>query len=188
MPDKLCCANHVRLILALFVALTALGAVKHFVSKQFKYELDVPAGWNIDQTPSGVPVLFNYKSSMAGPQGLFPEDGAEIRLMPLQEVQVVTNARTMDEWINHNYGPAYRNVSKKRLPDFGANGREPREITEVQAEFERDPIDEELQHDFSCSEPPITPKRYKTQQVPWSGQNRTLQIKHLFSFGRGGAI
>jgi hypothetical protein len=149
MSNRSSLPRRFRVILALFAFLTASAAVKHFVSSQFGYELDVPTGWNVDQTPSGVPVLFNYESSMAGPQGLFPEKGAEVRVIPFETVQIVMHARTMDEWITHNYGAAYRNVSQRKLPDVGASLKEPQNITEVQADFERDSQDEELQHDLS---------------------------------------
>jgi hypothetical protein len=134
---------------AFLAFLAASGAVKHFVNSQFGYELDVPTGWNLDQTPSGVPVLFNYKRSMAGPQGLFPEEGAEIRVIPFKAVQIVTRAHIMDQWIKDNYGADYRNVSQKKLPDAGASPKVPRNITEVQADFERDSQDNELQRDLS---------------------------------------
>jgi len=125
------------------------GATKHYISSEFKYELDLPAGWNIDVSPSGVPVLFNYKRSRGGPQGLFPGDGANMFLIPFAAVQPVTSARTMDEWIAQNYMSYYRGLSVMTFPDSGATARGPRGITEVRGEFERNPQDDDLQQDVS---------------------------------------
>ncbi len=117
-----------------------------FVNSKFHYALKVPGGWNAEG--QDIPVLFNYRASEGGPQGLFPDHGAQITLIPLAAVQAVVDAGTMDEWIKRNLASNHTNVSIRHLPAPEDNrALTPRDIVEVEADFERDPQDDMLQHE-----------------------------------------
>lgn len=116
-----------------------------YSSAEFHYTLEVPSRWNIDIN-GPIPVLFNFKRSEGGPQGLFPDHGAEISLIPLAGVQVVVSAGTMDEWIGKNLGSDHSAVSIKRLPAGRTDESTPRDVVEVEADFQRAP-EEDLQHE-----------------------------------------
>ena len=111
--------------------------------------MTIPAKWNMDVPESGVPVLFNYKRSEGGPQGLFPDHGANIFLIPLDAVKINTNATTLDEWIHRNLQHDHSSSSIKQLPDLDPNPRSPRNIVEVWADFVRDEQDEEKQSEVN---------------------------------------
>ena len=65
----------------------------HFANSRFHYEFTIPPEMERRPPESGVPVLFNYKRSEGGPQGLFPDHGANIFLIPLAAVQVGASCR-----------------------------------------------------------------------------------------------
>ena len=125
-----------------------LAQTRTYVSSQFKYKLTVPTHWNIEVSGSGVPVIFNYALSEGGPQGLFPENGANIFLIPLEAVKVVTGASTMDEWIRRNLAADHKNVTIRHIPSPSGSDRAPQNVVEVQADFERNPQDDQLQREL----------------------------------------
>lgn len=127
----------------------ALGQQHTYDSSQFKYQFVVPPKWHLVVSGSGVPVLFNYKESEGAGQGLFPEDGANISLIPFEVVSVVTSAKTMDDWIQHNLGTDHKNVSLPRAVEIYGTNRSPQNIIEVEADFVRDVQDDELQHEVN---------------------------------------
>lgn len=121
-------------------------AQRIYKDSKYHYSLQVPAGWNLDVNDS-VPILFNFPPSQAGPQGLFPDHGSEIFLIPLAEVQAVVNAKTVDEWIHGNLTRDYSAISISQLPAEHGD-KAPQSITKVEADFQRGP-DEELQREIS---------------------------------------
>jgi len=138
----------------------------------------------MDVNLSGVPVLFNYQRGREGPQGLFPDDGAQIYLIPFEVVSVVTNAKTFDEWIHQNLWPDHTNVSLRHIPDTTTRSREtsvrsPRNIVGVQADYERDPHDGLLQHEidyyFTLGE-----SMFRLRLLYWKGNPREAALRSIF--------
>jgi hypothetical protein len=129
--------------------LLASGNDKEYANSKFHYKLTLPPRWNIDVPESGVPVLFNYKRSEGGPQGLFPGGGANIYLIPLAAVEARTPAKTLDDWITRNLERDHKNASIKQLHGADNSERAPQGIVEVQSDFVRDSQDEEPQHEVS---------------------------------------
>jgi hypothetical protein len=112
----------------------------HFANSKFHYEFTIPPKWNIDTPESGVPVLFNYKRSEGGPQGLFPDHGANIFLIPLAAVQVSTRADTISEWIQSNLQRDHQNASTRKKPELSSKSADgPQDVVEVQSDFTRAP-------------------------------------------------
>jgi hypothetical protein len=122
------------------------GAPRIYSNSRFHYRLEVPPNWNISVAESGVVTFFNYDERDSGPQGLFPEPGAEITVIPLDAVAAVVTANTVDEWIAANLTRGHALISRRSLPS-GAAQDSARDIVNVEASFERDPQDEQLQHE-----------------------------------------
>jgi hypothetical protein len=139
------------LLVALVVASTAVAGdqAKSFVNSKFGYKMMVPAKWDMDLSGSGVPVLFNYKRSEGGPQGLFPEHGAHLFIVPLTVVQPMANAKRIDEWIQFNLRTSHEDPLIRQVPDLDPGEGGPRNIVEVQADFIRDEQDGERQREFN---------------------------------------
>jgi len=85
-----------------------------------------------------------------GPQGLFPDHGAEIYVVPFAAVRAVVSAGTMAEWISRNITPDHGAVSIKRLSQPRGDESAPGNIVEVEADFQRGShSQEEPQHETS---------------------------------------
>jgi hypothetical protein len=142
--------NNILALGVLAIALLPASATdREYTNSKFNYKLTVPARWNIDPPESGVPVLFNYKRSEGGPQGLFPNGGANIYLIPLTAVQPTTPAKTLDEWINQNIEHDHKNASVKKRHDVAGDEKGPQNVVEVQSDFVRDSQDQESQREVS---------------------------------------
>lgn len=126
----------------------AAGA-RTFTSQRFGYQLSVPRDWNIAVPPSDVPVLFNYDESKALPQGLIPEGGANIYVIPYEAVGLVTSARDLQDWIQINSRMWHTNVRTSRVASWSRDERLPQRITKVDADYERAPEDEALQSEIN---------------------------------------
>ena len=131
------------------LAQAAVGQAHNYVSSRFKYQFVVPAKWHLAVSGSGVPVLFNYKESEGAGQGLFPEGGANIFLIPFEAVSAVTSAKTMDEWIKNNLAPDHTNVTLPRAIEIYGGKRSPQNITKVEADFVRPVPDDEMHHEVN---------------------------------------
>ena len=114
-----------------------------------EHRLLVPDKWNISATPNGVLTIFDYEPRDAGPQGLFPFEGAEILVLPLAAVERTSKAKTLDEWIAQNAAVHRAGVSRKRRADLRRRDGSAQGVIEVEADFERDSQDGNLQHEVS---------------------------------------
>jgi len=142
-----------------FVALLAAGAIvtcalfaaneEAFVSHRFGYRLSVPRGWHVAVSPSDIPVLFNYDQSKALPQGLIPEGGAEIYLIPYEAVEAVSPAGDLKEWIVANSALWHTNVRSRPVTSWTKDPSYPQQITRVDSDYERAPEDNELQSEVN---------------------------------------
>ncbi len=120
-----------------------------FTSELFGYRLEVPGGWHVAVPPSGVPVFFNYDESKALPQGLIPDRGANIYLIPYEAVSRVTQARDLQDWIQTNSEQWHTNVRTSRVAAWSSSETAPQEIVKVEADYERAPEDEERQAEIN---------------------------------------
>jgi hypothetical protein len=142
-------SNFLALATLAITWLPASGNDKEYTNSKFGYRLTLPPRWNIDIPESGVPVLFNYKRNQGGPQGLFPEGGANIYLIPLAAVEITTPAKTLDDWIKRNLERDHKNTLIKQLHEADNSERAPQNIIQVQSDFIRDSQDEEPQREVS---------------------------------------
>ena len=127
----------------------AVGQGHTYVGSRFKYQFLVPPKWHIAVSGSGVPVLFNYKESEGAGQGLFPEGGANISLIPFEVVGPVLGVKTMNDWIERNLATDHENVSLPRVIETDATKRSPQHVIEVEADFVRPVPDDELHHEVN---------------------------------------
>ncbi len=139
-----------RLMLVFGLVLAEAGhgscfAQRNFTSDRFRYALTVPIGWNLLESPSGVPVIFNYPRAKGLPQGLIPDGGADIYLVPESVVAPVTPAGGLDEWIRSNESTSHSDirVSRPVVRTKGTNA--PQDLVKVEADYERSPDDGMLQ-------------------------------------------
>ena len=114
-------------------------------NRKFGYRLSVPEEWNVVVPPSGVPVLFNYDKKKALPQGLIPEGGAEVYLIPYEAVRLVAGANRLEDWIQANGRESHTNVRTERVASWTKDESSPQGITRIVADYQRAPEDEELQ-------------------------------------------
>jgi hypothetical protein len=140
-----------RVGLGVVLATLPLIAVEHkaFTSVRFAYRLRLPRSWNVSVAGSGVPVFFNYTTAAVLPQGLIPDNGADIYLIPFAALRGITGATDTEEWIRLNRTRDHSNVTIRRLPSPGGTERVPRNVFEVKSDFERDPQDGKLQREVN---------------------------------------
>jgi hypothetical protein len=139
-------------MISLTVALnsgSSFAQVKSFVSSRFNYQLNIPVKWHISVAKSGVAIAFNYDLSRALPQGLIPEGGVEVYVVPLAAVEPVTEAKTLETWAEGNLSVGHTNVSTAHLPNFSNTDNTPHNILEVEADFRRYEQDEDVQREIS---------------------------------------
>jgi hypothetical protein len=144
-----CSALLLPAVLDLSLSAYAPAAARAYLNRQFGYRLTVPAGWNIAVPPSGVPVLFNYAQGSALPQGLIPDGGAEVYVIPYQAVELVTSARDLESWIAANSAMWHTNVRTSSAAPWAKDDGAPQEIVKVDADYERAPEDETLQSEVN---------------------------------------
>ena len=120
-----------------------------YKNSRFSYSLEVPRGWLVNESPAGVASLLNFPVSQAGPQGLFPMEGAVIDLIPLQAVEPVTGIQSLEEWIRHNLLHGRSNALVRHPPDLAGGPGRPVDLVEVEADFIRDIQDSEPQYEVS---------------------------------------
>jgi hypothetical protein len=138
-----------KLVPGVFGMLLAVGAAaeeqKAFTSGEYGYRLRLPRSWNVSVSGNGIPTIYNYDPKDALPQGLFPEHGADILLIPFAVVQPATKGHTLTEWIHSNTAHGYSNVVVKQVSSPNGSKHRPSDVVEVRADFRRAPDDEELQ-------------------------------------------
>jgi hypothetical protein len=134
-----------------FASLTASAIAdaqpRTYTSARYNYRITVPEGWHISVPKSGVATFFNYELKEAGPQGLFPEDGAEIYLIPYGAVETVASSKTLRDWIQHNLTADHANVEIREIPASNRGSSGPQNVIEVTADFQRDSQDYEPQRE-----------------------------------------
>ncbi len=118
---------------------------KRFVSDQYGYSLRVPKRWHVSVSANGIPVFFNYDPKILLPQGLFPEHGAHIFLIPFTGVRPMVRGKGMSEWIKFNNSIGCSNIVINRLLVPKPSEKKPSNVVEVHADFQRDPQDEVLE-------------------------------------------
>ena len=147
MNIKNCRRGSVLVVFSFVLMQTAAGQEHTYASSRFKYQFVVPPKWHIAVSGSGVPVLFNYKESEGAGQGLFPDGGANISLIPFEVVGPILGVKTMNDWIERNLGTDHKNVSLPRAIEIDGTKRSPQHIIELEADFIRSAQDDELQHE-----------------------------------------
>jgi hypothetical protein len=145
------CSAFSSLCLAASLALPQMlfGQGQSYLSMKFRYRLLVPAGWNTSVSGSGVLTIFDYKPEELLPQGLFPDEGSEIRVVPFAGLEAFTKAKTLDEWVVFNLARNHTGVSSKRRADLSKGEDSPQGVVEVEADFERNVQDGGLQHELN---------------------------------------
>jgi hypothetical protein len=113
-----------------------------FTSSKYGYRLRLPKTWNVSVSANGIPIFFNYDPKDALPQGLFPEHGVDIRLIPFAVVQPITKGDSLKEWIQFNSALGYSNMVIRQLPTPNRSERTPVDVVVVHADYQRDPQDE----------------------------------------------
>lgn len=142
--------KYVSVVCVITACIPQAEATKRFISTDFAYELAYPSDWNLDVSPLGIPIFYSFRPEQGGPQGLFPEDGAIIEIIPSDVVLPITNATTLENWIRSTYDhDVYTNVKTRRLPKTRPVDGVPHDIIRVSADFERDSDDGRLQRDIS---------------------------------------
>ena len=164
----------------LAVALAAQGQprVRSYQSSMFGYRLQFPARWKMVVQGNGVLTLFNYRQSEAGPQGLFPSEGAEIYLIPFETVRAVVGTDTMDGWAKRNLTPGHTNGHIGRFPDVGTTRDVPRDVVEVDADFLRDPQDADLQYEVSYYFA-LNGAKFRLMLLYWKGNKRGSHLRSV---------
>lgn len=147
-----------------------------FVSSAFKYQLLVPQQWNLSVAKSGVPMIFNYNRRQAGSQGLFPDSGAEIYIVPLALVKAVVKGNSLDDWIRNDLSLEHTNALISHLPDAVDDHRLPRNVVMVESDFERDPQDKGLQHQIDYYYV-LSGGMYHLMCVYWKDNLRAAQVR-----------
>jgi hypothetical protein len=137
------------IVASLIAPRVSFGQGRSYLSPKFNYRLLLPPGWNTPASVSDVLMIFDYKPTEALPQGLFPDGGAEIWVIPFEEVGAITKAKTMEEWIAYNAAHGHTGVSSRRRADLSKGGNSPDGVLEVDADFERSPQDDGLQHEVN---------------------------------------
>jgi len=169
---------NMKLIASLFTVLTLpLSATeqKTFTSAKYGYKVRLPKTWNVSVSAAGIPVFFNYDPSEALPQGLIPEHGAEIYLIPFANVQPVTGTKNLTDWIQFNNARGRSNIVVKRL-STSRSEREPHDAVEVDSDFERDPQDEVLQRvtDYYFT---LRGEKFRLMLVHWKGDQQSAHFR-----------
>jgi hypothetical protein len=124
------------------------GGPETYINERFNYSLQIPKKWRISES-GYIPLLFNYTPRTGGPQGLFPKQGAEIYVVPLSAVQQVLHAEAMEKWITVNLEHHHFDIIRKKISDPVDDVNAPHNILQVEADFERDPDDQERQHELN---------------------------------------
>jgi hypothetical protein len=121
-----------------------------YVNEEYRYRLSVPVGWHVSVAPGGEPVvIFNYNPKAALPQGLIPEHGAEIYVVPFAAVEPVTGPVAPDQWIDLVDKRDRTNITVKRIASLYNSPDSPQDIVGVQADFKRSRQDDGLQRELS---------------------------------------
>jgi hypothetical protein len=143
-------AIQVTITWALIIAMGA-AQPREFTSPKFGFRMTLPPKWNIVVSESGVPNVFNYDPNDALPQGLVPQGGANIYLIPFGAVEAMNNAKLLDEWIESNLVRGHKDVLRKVIPSVGKADNSARGIVEIDADVFFDPDDpnEALQREVS---------------------------------------
>ncbi len=166
------------IVASIFAPQAALSQDGTYRSAKFNYRLLLPPGWNTSTAGSGVLTIFDYKPAEAGPQGLFPFGGAEMLVLPFAGLEAITKAKTMDEWIAYNAGHNHSGVSTKHRPDLSKGGNSPNEVVEVDADFERDPQDEGLQHEVNYYFT-LRGKMFRLMLIYWKGNPQASHLRSV---------
>jgi hypothetical protein len=166
------------IVASLFAPQASLSQSRSYVSAKFNYRLLLPPGWNMSAAGSDVLMIFDYKQTEALPQGLFPDRGAEIWVIPFAGLEAITKAKTMDEWIAYNAGHNHSGVSTKHRPDLSKGGNSPNEVVEVDADFERDPQDEGLQHEVNYYFT-LRGKMFRLMLIYWKGNPQASHLRSV---------
>lgn len=136
-------------ILCITAVLLSATASRTYESKRFHYLLDVPNGWRVSVSPSGVVVLANYGPKKALPQGLMQDGCANIYIVPFSAVRAVMPALDMNAWIKSNNDQWHSNVVMQPIPSWSNAEGVPQQIMQVAADYERDSQDDELQAEIN---------------------------------------
>jgi len=96
-----------------------------------------------------VPVISNYPASGALPQGLIPDAGADIFLIPYEAVEAVARAGDLENWIESNDAMWHNKARTRRLPSWTNDESYPQQIFRVDADYERAPEDGTLQSEVN---------------------------------------
>lgn len=122
-------------------------------SERFGYQLAIPLGWKVSQTGFDV-MFYSYRTNEALPHGMLPPRGAEIWVTPFNAIKERApamrwkGANSVQQWIQHELTPDHTNVSVTRVQDVDDRDA-PKEVFRVEADYRRDPADDELQHEIS---------------------------------------
>jgi hypothetical protein len=137
------------LVVSLAAPQVSFGQGQSYLNTKFNYRLSLPPGWNTSVSGSEVLTIFDYKPEEALPQGLFPDGGSEIWVVPFAGLEAFTKAKTLDEWIAFNAARNHSGVSTRDRADLSRGGNSPDGVVEVDADFERSPDDDALQHEVN---------------------------------------
>jgi hypothetical protein len=164
--------------LVLAASMFSAAEQKTFTSARFGYELRLPKSWNISVADSGVPVFFNYPRAEALPQGLIPDHGAEIYLIPFAALRGTTRAKDLKEWIQINTRREHSRIHVTQVPGALEEESAPHNVFRVTSDFERDPQDgipqREIDYYFQ-----LNGEGFRLRLVYWKGDPRSTYFESV---------
>jgi hypothetical protein len=129
------------------LAALCAGQSTPYNNQKFSYSLRPPPGWNLSESSSSVPLFFNYDASEGRSQAMYPERGAEIRVIPLGVDPRTAHFTTLSEWIDFDLRHDHSKISTKSLSNSAAEAAAPRGVIEVESDFMRE--NGQIQHEVS---------------------------------------
>lgn len=144
-----------KTLIALLAALSLLGCPSlhgcplraHEASRRYRntdagLSFLVPKGWHAAR---GEPAyVFNYPPSEPAPQGLLPENGAAVTIVPFKSFLRAHPTAKLDDWIKWNTRIKQRDIQRKNYPCLGGDGGTPHICAEVRSVFQITPHDPQL--------------------------------------------
>lgn len=110
-----------------------------YINRDYGYVFAVPRGWKVEQDP--VPYIFNYPRSQAGPQGLLPEGGAAVRIIPMELFSTRSFGKDLESWVGWNTRTHSRDVQRENLQCIAGGIAQAHICVKVRSVFQLAPED-----------------------------------------------